>query len=455
MLTVTAYGEVSSLINEYVNNDIFAPRDDNLFFCDNPYRRQLLPGSLKSLDFSGVLPVSQLLSYRSLAARRILNTIYEADFVLLPKASWQYKHDDFSRFYDLNKCKLGESIRHALEEFCFGFLEREIEVSGGWDEDSLLAFVDSLRLDKPSEATCGEKAVLNSPDPRRAARMWLLQFAPDALSEASSMIRNLLGSFGPAQANWFKVVIDEYGYGVYDRKHSRPFEEALVSVGLRPDLHYYWQYYLASSLLMSNYFQYLGKNHRFVFRYLGAQYYFETVGIPWSERGGEILSEAFKGQVDIEYFQEHAHIDHHHSRMVIKDVIRPILELCGDGEIHQVVRGIKEAALIVDLADRDVAEQITWMDSLEDIEAHEAPSSNFIKRERLHGLGNPIMSPMRSHDERVCIRVTSGSLRLHAGLDCVLTLKDGQAVEIPKNRLYGLESASNDSACTYHPLLVA
>jgi hypothetical protein len=120
------------------------------------------------------------------------------------------------------------------------------------------------------------KAIEDSSNPVHAAKTFLIQLAGDFLVESSAMSRNILGSYGSIQSELFKVVIDEYGYGVHQSKHSRLFEETLESVGLESTPHSYWQFYLTSSLMLNNYFNYISGDHSKFFRYLGAIFYAEN-----------------------------------------------------------------------------------------------------------------------------------------------------------------------------------
>ena len=176
------------------------------------------------------------------------------------------------------------------------------------------------------------------------------------------MIRNVLGNFGPAQSEWFKIIIDEYGYGVHNSKHSTLFEDTLRSAGLRTDVHHYWQYYLVSSLMVNNYFHYLGKNHERFFRYLGALFYTETTLVDFCRDAADVLTQGLGPDADVKYFTEHIHIDTHHGRMALENLILPVVEKYGETVIPEIIRGVQEYQLIADLADRDFADQVSWMD---------------------------------------------------------------------------------------------
>jgi hypothetical protein len=410
---------------------------------DNPYRRQLRPQVLQYLDFSRVLQPDEILTYSALAANRLLTTIYEADLVLLPKAQFAERRADFTGFYSTTNRVQGEMIRPYLERHVFGFLDDEVEVTGPWTKDDLQAFLRRLQEEPDDQPSKSELAIARSSDPKRALRNWLIQFAPDFLAEASPMIRNVMGYYGPVQSAWFKVIIDEYGYGVHRTKHSTLFERTLASVGLHSDLHRYWQYYLASSLMLSNYFHYLGKNHENFFRYLGALYYTETELVGFCRRAASLMSSVFGEEADTLYFTEHVHIDGHHSRMVLEELISPIVDQCGASVIPEIVRGYEEFRVLSQIADEDFAAQVQWMDSgpenknLHDpiwakVEAGEitAPVAHLVEP-------RGELSNTHQHDADELCHIRSGTMKFVSGYDAHQILEAGQGTVIWGNRLHG------------------
>ena len=419
----------------YVDNDEW--QND-----DNPYRRQLRPHTLADIDFGRPLDKAHVLDYASLAAQRLLTTIYETDLVLLPKGGAASRWDDFHAFYGPVNRALGETVRPGLERFAFGFLDEEVEVSGAWTPASLDAYLRALR-ERRSEPSLAERAIATSSDPRRAARMWLVQFAPDFLSEASPMIRNVLGNYGPPQSEWFKIVIDEYGAGVHSAKHSALYERTLRSVGLGDDLHRYWQFYLTGSLLANNYFHYLGRSHELLFRYLGAMYATETVLVDFCRRAARLLTDVFDGAIDVEYFAEHVHIDRHHSEMALDKVVRPMVQAHGDIVIPEIVRGVEELELVTRVADEDFAAQVAWMDGAERYRALHDPLWDALRSGRV---GAPVarlvesrgeLSNTHCHDGDELCHVTTGTMRFVSGLDAAVTLQAGEGTVIRRNRLHG------------------
>lgn len=445
--------ELHHAITEFAASPIFLDNEEWLN-DDNPYRRQLRPQVLAHLDFDRVLPREDLFRYENLAAQRLLTTIYETDLVLLPKRGFDERRwTDFNAFYSPRTRHWGEIARHALERFSFGFLDDAVEVSGKWTRESLEAYLRELTERDLAQPGVAETAIEASRDRARAARMWLIQFAPDFLSEASPMIRNAMGAYGSPQSEFFKIIIDEYGYGVHDAKHSRLFEQTLESLGMRSDLHHYWQFYLAGSLMMSNYFHLLGKNHEYFFRYLGALYFTETTLVGFCQRSAELLSRLFGDDVDVTYFTEHVHIDEHHGAMALEKLILPVVDACGDQVIPEIVRGYEEFQVIAEIADEDFARQIAWMDRGPVNKQLHAPVWDAISSGRVTAPVAHIVEPRgelsntHCHNGDELCHIVSGTMRFVSGYDSYQILEAGEGTVIESNRLHGAIIESDE--CVY------
>ena len=225
-----------------VHRDIYAYAANPLFGqCEgfliegNPYCRPIRPQDLGDQDFSRPLGKADLSAPSALTAHRMLLNIYESDLLFLPKGSFEKVEQDFQLFYSNDSKLAGEAIRPTLEQHVFAFLDHEIDVSGSWNLAAMRVLFDSrLEVINTSESTLAA-TVRAANSPEKAARNFLVQLAGDFLTEASAMARNVLGNFGSPLSDLFKVMIDEYGYGVHQTKHSTIYEELLESQGLSSD----------------------------------------------------------------------------------------------------------------------------------------------------------------------------------------------------------------------------
>ncbi len=444
---------IKSQIALYASNPLYGSTDSWLI-ANNPYRRPVRPQDVAQYAFAEPLAGNAIGSGSGLAAHRMLLNIYESDMMMLPADDFGDVADDFRAFYSSENRLVGEMIRGTLERHVFGFLDTEIDVSGRWSQEDMVAFFDWRLGEVARSESAIAKAILDAGSPQEAANSFLIQLAGDFLSEASAMARNVLGNFGRTQSELFKVLIDEYGYGVHSTKHSTLYETTLKSCGLSPEIHAYWQFYLATSLALTNYFHYVSKNHELFFRYLGALYFTEASLVHVTRQQSKMLKASLAGRCDTTYFDEHSHMDQHHGRMVIDNIIAPIIEQCGAEVIPEIVRGFEEFRHLQDLADEDLIAQIEWSDQRASFSAR--AQGVFERVQAGDIVSEPVtltepegeLSVTHVHDENELIVVADGALELVTGFDQSVTLQPGEGMLIPEHRLHG--SVVVAPSCTYH-----
>ncbi|NBC97253.1 MAG: hypothetical protein GVY27_12980 [Deinococcus-Thermus bacterium] len=398
-------------------------------------------------------------SNASLAANRLLLTIYELDLLFLPSGHGTDQWAAFRNFYAEPVRQAAEDLRPTLERCVFGFLDDAVDVTGRWRADDLIAYLEACERGF-REAQHGDLALIERcRDPRRAAQTYLIQFASDFLSEASAMARNTLGAYGPLQSELFKILIDEYGYGVHESKHSTLFEATMRSVGLEPEIHRYWQFYLPTSLMLTNYFHHISRDHRYFFRYLGAVFYTEASLVYTTQAQSATLRSVFGDTVDTRYFDEHSHIDTHHGRMALDRLIRPALARFGDAVVPEILRGFEEFRLLEDLASADFRAQIDWADRVDDYETVartlfgriesgeiDVPLETFVEV-----LGE--RSTTHVHDDHRLLVLESGEMDFWPLYGPPRRYRAGDHMLVPMHRLHGSVVRSEDSV--YHQPLVS
>jgi mannose-6-phosphate isomerase-like protein (cupin superfamily) len=402
----------------------------------------------------------QVLDYTSLAANRVLLNIYEADMLFLPRRAPEGWYEDFQRFYDMDAAVHREVVRRKLENYLFSFLEDEIDASGTWSAGALESWLIAQVEAANSKRSPVFDAILGSRNPEHAALTLMIQFAGDFLSEASAMARNILGNFGPAQSELFKIVIDEYGYGLHETKHSTLFEALMESIGLESAPHAYWQYYLTSSNMLNNYFHYVSKNHSRFFRYLGALYYTEATLSVYCRHASEVLTKVYGPRAAVRYFDEHVHIDQHHGRMALDKLVLPIVQQYGPTVIPEIVRGCAEFSLLASIADQDVIDQIAWSDGeqrykqLHDSVYRAILAGQVRTRSKRIALTETHDEPTvtHAHDWAECLHIVSGTMRFVTGHDRSVLLHPGEGTMILANRLHGASIESNECSFEVYQL---
>lgn len=448
------YELFQSALQAFGSSQLFRDPEDWINH-DNPYRRAIRPQVFGYLDFSKPLARDQLLEYTSLAANRLLLTVYEQDFLLLPQQGFSAKRADYEAFYQDPTKALGEVLRPFLERYLFTFLDSEISITGAWTARTAASYFEDAR----DRCLAGDdnpamNAILGSADRQHAARTFLIQLAGDFLVESSAMARNLLGSYGPLQSELFKVVIDEFGYGVHEKKHSTLFQRILRHYDLHTDVHCYWQFYLSSSLLLNNYYNWICRDHSRFFRYLGAIYFAETTFIKTCRQMADMLRSVFGADSEVEYFLEHVHIDAHHSRMVYDKLVAPAIDEFGVEVIPDIVRGFEESKLLAELADSDFCEQVSWADQGKHFKALHDPIFQRIQQGTLQPPVQTFVEPRHElsvthvHDGDELCHIESGTMHFYTGLGRYTPLHAGEGTVIQRNRLHGAIIDSDE--CVYH-----
>lgn len=440
-------------LSKYASNPVFADSDEWLF-PDNPYRRPIRPRVLPYLDFSKSVRRDEVLKYTCLAANRILLNIYEADLVFLPDEHLDDAHyRDFQQFYSNETRVFGEQIRSILEAHVFGFLNDAIDISGQWTRSALREYFLELTTHPAGTSSVSLDAIRNSVDPQHAARTYMIQFTGDFLSEASAMGRNVLGHYGPPQSELFKLLIDEFGYGVHDSKHSTLFRKLLASIGLLPTPHAYWQFYLTSSLMMNTYFHHVCRDHTKFFKYLGALYYTEATFSNVCKQVGNLLPQVFGPAVNTEYFTEHAHIDLHHGRMALEKLVLPIVERFGDAIIPEIIRGFEEIKLLGKIAEDDFAAQVAWSDKSALFKQLHDPIYALIAAGSIAPKCQRFVEPQGElsvthvHDGDELCHIVAGTMRFVTGDNRSVLLHEGEGTVILRHRLHG--AIIESSECIY------
>jgi Iron-containing redox enzyme len=446
-VTGEAHSPLTDSLLAFARNPLFTGEPDVLH-GPNPYRRMLTPDALAELDFSRPLAAPELNSFRALAGHRMLGTFYEAETVLLPEQGLNALRDDFDLFYSEGLRQLRESSLSDLERFAFSYLADDVDVPGNWSIDALDAYFHHVVAEADASDTAALVAIEASPRPEVAADTYLVQLALDGLTEASAMSRNLAGAYGPEQSALFKIFIDEFGYGVYEAKHTSIFSKMLRSRAMATHVHAYWNFYLAGPLATNNFYYYLSRDHAKFFRYAGAVTYAERVFAPGFVKMIRTYRGVFGDEVDLHYCEEHAHIDQHHGRITREQLLLALAERHGPSVIPELVRGIAEARVVGRWFDEDTAEQIRWADA---IEAHRG-----LGERAMAGASHPRSveitpaSPVgtRSHDQATVVVIDSGEADLiTTATGTPDRMARGDVVLVPAGRTYALKAVS--PSCTY------
>ncbi|WP_013334271.1 iron-containing redox enzyme family protein [Gloeothece verrucosa] len=422
-------------LTTYISSPLFGHPDN--IYCDSPYVRPCRPQDLDENILFTSLSQETLDNPNHLLAQRLLLNIYEQDSIFLPQAPRVLNFKKFQSFYDAELMACGHTIRPELEHFLFDWLEKSIHIEGPWNLETFIAYTDSILKKIAQSESQLYKELTASQDPQSAARFYLIQCAGDFLSEASAMGKNVLGNFGSHTSELFKILIDEYGYGVHQKKHSSIFEELLKQAGLSHHIHHYWQFYTPKSIALINYFHYVSANHGSFFRYLGAMYFTEATLAYVTRAQSKAIKEIFSGNVCTQYFDEHSHIDIHHGRMALNKLILPLVKEYGNKILPEILRGFEEFQLLQDVADKDLFAHIKWHDQLNEYKQ----KANFLRPNYGSDMSftekKGELSVTHIHPVDELFWVEEGEIEFIVSPDKSILLKAGEGIVIPQGMLHG------------------
>ena len=169
-------------------------------------------------------------------------------------------------------------------------------------------------------------------------RNFLVQSSPDLLAEASASALGIVGEYGEPQSALFRILIDEFGYGAHGKKHSVLYRATMRSFGLDDAYNGYWPWFDTEALALHNAIHWLFQNPRNFFGQVGFLLYAETAYQRSTQAHHRYLRE-FHPDADARYFGEHAHIDLHHTRMVIDEAVTPLVARFGDDVGSEIIAG--------------------------------------------------------------------------------------------------------------------
>lgn len=180
-------------------------------------------------------------------------------------------------------------------------------------------------------------------------RNFLLQSSVDLLAEASASAFGVIGEFGPPQSALFRILIDEFGYGAHPKKHSVLYRALMRDFGLPEGYNACWPLFDTAALTLHNTIHFLFQNPGQIFLQVGFLLFAETAYQRSTQDHFRYLRE-FHPRVDARYFSEHAHIDLHHSRMILDDVAMPMVEAYGPEAGEEIIAGAELTRLAFEAA---------------------------------------------------------------------------------------------------------
>ncbi len=283
------------------------------------------------------------------AKHQVLMRAYQARYMLLPDETRGGSIvERLQRHYDPTEMAALEVLRHGLEAELIGpLVDAARRAAAGRNLDAYVqALLPALRDQPENPFTAWLRT---SPHAEAHYRNFLVQSSADLLAEASASAMGVIGEFGPAQSALFRILIDEFGYGAHSKKHSVLYRATLRGFGLDDAYNAYWPLFDTAALELHNAIHHLFQNPRNFFLQVGFLLFAETAYQRSTADHFRYLRE-FHPDVDARYFSEHAHIDLHHTRMVIEEVAAPLVAAHGPEAGAEIVAGAEFTRAAFDAA---------------------------------------------------------------------------------------------------------
>lgn len=263
---------------------------------------------------------------------------YQARYVVLPDTAPEGSIlDHLAAHYGEDRLRTLNALRGQLEAELIAPLQAAADAAVG-DGDVQVYIARLLPELRAVKSDAFLDALAGNGHREDHYRNFLVQSSADLLAEASASALGVIGEFGAPQSALFRILIDEFGYGAHGHKHSVLYRATMRSFGLDDRYNGYSRLFDSRTLVLHNAIHALFQNPRNIFRQVGFLLFAETAYQRSTLFHARHLGR-FHPQADARYFAEHAHIDLHHTRMVVDEVVAPFLERFGPEVGREVIAG--------------------------------------------------------------------------------------------------------------------
>jgi len=272
------------------------------------------------------------------AKHQALMRAYQARYMLLPAAAGGVSIlERLQRHYDPEEMASLEAHRAGLEQDLIApqLAAAKRQAAGREVGPYAARLAAEVRAAPENPFTA---FLRGTPNREHHYRNFLLQSSADLLAEASASALGVVGEFGAPQSALFRILIDEFGYGAHGRKHSVLYQAVMRDFGLPDEYNACWPWFDTAALELHNTIHYLFQNPRHFFLQVGFLLYAETAYQRSTQDHFGYLRQ-FHPRADTRYFGEHAHIDLHHTRMVVEEVAAPLVQAYGGEVGAEIVAG--------------------------------------------------------------------------------------------------------------------
>ncbi|HUQ34305.1 MAG TPA: iron-containing redox enzyme family protein [Pyrinomonadaceae bacterium] len=264
-------------------------------------------------------------------------------------------YDDLSN-YDNERSSYLRGVREQIEGAWHEWELSQLDAAGLKGEDVREALIERAARDvSPSPSASG---LYFRDEVNEAGYRRLLAIASlDGLVEASQLSRTLGGVSNDIHAVMTRLLVEEYGGGRINRKHSTFFTAMLTELGMCTEAEAYFDLVPWEVLATINHSFLLSERKRFYLRYVGGLLYTE-ISVPAAfdnyRAAAERLhmSEAARG-----YWELHIREDERHGQWMLHDVALPLAARY-PGEAWEIVLGYDQQKFLSERAGLSVERHV-------------------------------------------------------------------------------------------------
>ncbi|MGL5943717.1 MAG: iron-containing redox enzyme family protein [Waterburya sp.] len=179
----------------------------------------------------------------------------------------------------------------------------------------------------------------------------------DGLVESSRLCHILGGASNEVQATLIRVLLEEYGNGRFNRKHSTFFAQMMQELGLNPDTEAYLDYVPWQVLASINHNFLLTERKRHLLKYLGGFTYFEIVGPSIYQDYIAAASRLNLSDTAMGYWELHIKEDERHGQWMLHQVALPLVDMYPQ-QAWELLLGYDQEKLMSDRAGAAVIQAV-------------------------------------------------------------------------------------------------
>jgi hypothetical protein len=382
----------------------------------------------------------------------MLRNIYDADLLYLAPTDNPAAAADRSQFYADRNRELGALARPILERHLFTFLagERAPFAGGLADLTRAVGEYRERRTEEPGQAF---EAALATRGRREAATFLMLQLSAYLPAGYAALARAAIGEYEVAAPGLRALLLEQYLGWV---RRAERYRGLLADAELVPTAGAYWQLYLGSSLARGNHLHHLAANHERIFEFLGALVQFKIDEWATRDRFAEVFADGLDSAA--EYFRTPARPGELDLDTLVDVVLRPVAHTFGEPAIAAFHRGFADAVWLTNLWHRDLSDQVTWADRIEEYQEKAEKLDQMITNENIRVDLDTFVetseetSTTHVHNEHRLVMIEVGQMHFWNNVTHKIQLNQGDKLLIPVSRLHG--STVLSGSCTYHQPII-